>query len=465
MAAAEGVAVVRTRLAFTLLIAISVAVAMKIVGILLVTAMLLIPAAAAPLARGPEVMAAVAALAGWPGGRGRAGRLLGLGPALGPGDRRGGGGAVCRDPGRQARDPEVEHATRAEPRLKATDPRVPAFAGRAGCPGRTVPSRKSYRRSFHPGINPILRHTTPPLAPHLLAVASPTADLLQFAREALWLAQERDLTLTLAVRQEGRIWARITGSDQADDVAAFAARWNITLVTWRSAGDVDAIIDGWTARPPKAVMLGARRQWWLRAGLPAATAGRLRRSARARGIEVVTEPVQDGVPPVLGLAWRINEHRPWYHAYVLSARSPSKLVAIVVKWLDGIVASESLAILFLTAVVYSANAYGMGAGLFTSVLSVGLFDSISSCRRAIHLHISSPQDVLLLVPFLVIAAITSNLSSGLRQQAHRAQRQAREARALFQLTRDIAVAGDTAAIFQAIIQQCNDIFDCTAPLC
>jgi zinc transport system permease protein len=65
MAAAEGVPVARTRLVFTLLIALAVAVAMKIVGILLVTAMLIIPAAAArPLSRSPEAMALGAAAAG-----------------------------------------------------------------------------------------------------------------------------------------------------------------------------------------------------------------------------------------------------------------------------------------------------------------------------------------------------------------------------------------------------------------
>ena len=178
---------------------------------------------------------------------------------------------------------------------------------------------------------------------------------------------------TLAVRQVGPLIGQITGSERTDDLAAFAARWNITLVSWRSSGDIDAIIDAWTARPPKALLLGARRKWWLRAGLPAAVAGRLRRSARARGIEVINDPATDRVTPVLGLAWRINERRPWYHAYVLSALAVS-LVAILVKWLDGVVPAESLAVLFLTAVVYSANAYGMGAGLFTSVLSVGLFD-------------------------------------------------------------------------------------------
>ena len=58
MAQAEGIPADRVRFLFTLLIALSVAVAMKVVGILLVTAMLIIPAAATrPFARSPEAMA------------------------------------------------------------------------------------------------------------------------------------------------------------------------------------------------------------------------------------------------------------------------------------------------------------------------------------------------------------------------------------------------------------------------
>lgn len=65
MAAAESVPVARTRFLFTMMIALAVAVAMKIVGVLLVTAMLIIPAAAArPLSRSPEAMAVFAVLAG-----------------------------------------------------------------------------------------------------------------------------------------------------------------------------------------------------------------------------------------------------------------------------------------------------------------------------------------------------------------------------------------------------------------
>ncbi|MDJ0808208.1 MAG: zinc ABC transporter permease subunit ZnuB [Gammaproteobacteria bacterium] len=65
LAQVEGVAVKRTRLVFMLLIALVIAVSMKIVGVLLITSMMIIPAAAARrFSQTPEQMALVAALIG-----------------------------------------------------------------------------------------------------------------------------------------------------------------------------------------------------------------------------------------------------------------------------------------------------------------------------------------------------------------------------------------------------------------
>jgi len=65
MARAEGAPVVALRLALVVLIALVIAAAMKLVGILLITAMLIIPPAAArPLARTPEQMAVLAGVLG-----------------------------------------------------------------------------------------------------------------------------------------------------------------------------------------------------------------------------------------------------------------------------------------------------------------------------------------------------------------------------------------------------------------
>jgi zinc transport system permease protein len=65
LARAEGVDVGRVQLGFMLVMALAVAIGMKIVGILLIVSLLVIPAAAArQLARTPEQMAGLAALIG-----------------------------------------------------------------------------------------------------------------------------------------------------------------------------------------------------------------------------------------------------------------------------------------------------------------------------------------------------------------------------------------------------------------
>ncbi|MGE3332850.1 MAG: ATP-binding protein [Rhodospirillaceae bacterium] len=307
-------------------------------------------------------------------------------------------------------------------------------------------------------------HTSVPMrATHMLAIASPAPDLLQFAREALWAAQERDLPLTLAIRAMSRVHSELMGFDTMEDLAVFAERWNITLLPWRSQEDLEAMIGGWAVRPPAAIIVGGRRVHAFSHGLPGSMIARLEQAARAQRIEIMPDPNHEsGATPRLGLAWRVDDQRPWYHAYILSAFAVS-LVSILVRFLDGLVPAEGLVMLFLTSVVYSASAYGMGAATFTTLLSLFIFNYFFDQPRY-EIALSSPADVLTLILFLVVGAITSNLSGGLRQQASRAQRQAREARALFQLTRDIAVAGDTQEIFRAIVQQCNDIFECETTL-
>lgn len=61
LAQVEGVPVVKTRIALMLMLALVIAVAMKVVGVLLITALLIIPAAAARrLSQSPEQMAVLA---------------------------------------------------------------------------------------------------------------------------------------------------------------------------------------------------------------------------------------------------------------------------------------------------------------------------------------------------------------------------------------------------------------------
>jgi len=65
LARIEGIAIARTRLIFMLIIALVIAIAMKIVGVLLITSLLIIPASTARyFAKTPEQMAWIASLIG-----------------------------------------------------------------------------------------------------------------------------------------------------------------------------------------------------------------------------------------------------------------------------------------------------------------------------------------------------------------------------------------------------------------
>ena len=102
LAQAEGVAVGAVQAVFMLLMALAVAIGMKIVGILLIVSLLIIPAAAArQLARSPEQMAAARGGRRRARGGARARGLARLGHAGRPLDRGRGGAAVLPQPGRR----------------------------------------------------------------------------------------------------------------------------------------------------------------------------------------------------------------------------------------------------------------------------------------------------------------------------------------------------------------------------
>ena len=97
LAAAEGAATERTKLIFVIVLALVVAIAIKIVGALLTIAFLIMPAAAArPLARTPEQMAIYAAVIGMVAVAAGLFMSLSFDTPGGPFDRAGSGGAVCR---------------------------------------------------------------------------------------------------------------------------------------------------------------------------------------------------------------------------------------------------------------------------------------------------------------------------------------------------------------------------------
>jgi two-component system sensor histidine kinase KdpD len=290
------------------------------------------------------------------------------------------------------------------------------------------------------------------------------ADLEPLIREAAWIVRERGGELRLHLRKPAGPQLLIQGSPDTARIQSLTERWKAALTWWSDEAQLAAQL----VAPDTAteLILGPRRRWPWEPGLSAATVAAVTAAAQASGAAVTQELGRRRHYAQLwqDVEWRLDARRPWFHDYVLSAFAVS-IAALAAKWIGTIVPAANLSIIFLAAVVYSASAYGLAAGLFTCLFSLGVAEFFfMEPRYTLGPKSFSVENLLLLLMFVVVAAITSNLAGRLRNQALRAERQAVEARALFQLTRDIAVASDTGGIFHAIVRQSEYLFDCDAVL-
>jgi two-component system sensor histidine kinase KdpD len=301
--------------------------------------------------------------------------------------------------------------------------------------------------------------------PYLLAVVSPHPDLAQFLQDAQWLAREQGLGLAVALESRGRLRRWLHGEDR--EVARFVGRWEVASITWRSPGEVAALLSREATRRPHGVVFGPLRRLPWQAGLLRRDAGRIARAAAAAGIPLLHD-LDDDLPSgdsgtIFGLHWRLDHGRPWHQGYLYTAIAAAFAGAFVA-WLAPLLPQTSLAIVFLTAVVYSASTYGFGAAAVAAATSVILNALIFAPKDGALTLSWAAAELLLFLLFLVIGAITSSLAGGLRRAVAGAQRQTREARALFQLTREIAIAADAADTFSAIVRQCDEVFSCRSVL-
>jgi two-component system sensor histidine kinase KdpD len=115
-------------------------------------------------------------------------------------------------------------------------------------------------------------------------------------------------------------------------------------------------------------------------------------------------------------------------------------------------------LIFLVAVLFSAIAWGLGPSIFASILSM-LAYNFFFVPPVYTFTVASPQDLLALIVFLIVAVLTSNLTARVRDQAEAAkQREARTA-ALYALSREIAGAVELDDVVRAIVNQVAHILN------
>ena len=123
-----------------------------------------------------------------------------------------------------------------------------------------------------------------------------------------------------------------------------------------------------------------------------------------------------------------------------------------------VVGISNTALLFLIPVFGAASRFGMGAGLFTAVLS-SLAYNFFFLPPLYTFTITDPENVVTVTVFLGVAVVTSQLAARLRAQAALARASATQNAALAGFARILSGIGDEGELAQALAAESARLFD------
>ena len=282
-----------------------------------------------------------------------------------------------------------------------------------------------------------------PLSPRLVRVARRMAD----RRHAEWMAvyvetprhhrlsnAERDRvaeTLRLAEQLGGEA-VTITGHNMAEDLIRYAQSRNVTEV----------------------IIGKSRRSRWSEIWRGSVVHDLIRKSG---DIDVYVISGED--EPVHQARRPMTRRAPLRHlnAYLGSALAVV-LAGLIAKVIESFLPLPNLSIVFLTAVLFSAVTWGLWPAIFAAVLSMLVYD-FGFVQPMYTFTVPSPQDLLALSIFLIVAVLTSHLTARVRDQAEMAKRREARTAALYALSREVASATGLQEVLEAIVTQVSHILN------
>lgn len=153
-----------------------------------------------------------------------------------------------------------------------------------------------------------------------------------------------------------------------------------------------------------------------------------------------------------------QSHAPIVHANrYLSALAFVAIAGIVAKGLQLLLSLTDYALVFLTGVLFSAVVGGLGPSIMAAVLSLLVYDFFF-VDPLYTFTVTSPQDVLSLLVFLVVAVLTSNLTARIRNQAAMARRREQRTAALYDFSRQLAGAAGVDDLLPIVVRQIAEQF-------
>ncbi|KAB5622047.1 sensor histidine kinase KdpD [Pseudomonas putida] len=269
----------------------------------------------------------------------------------------------------------------------------------------------------------------------------------RLVRHASRVAQRRHLPWSLVHVDNGKL--RDEGARQRLQAAQqLAERLGGEVVVLRAGEVARTLIQHALERRASLVLVGQSRDRLRRRVLGAGVAARLLRDSRGLEINVLDRDAQP-VPT------RAVVNRVWVWRHYWLALLATMLAAGLAWAVSSVLALPNISLVFLAAVLLVAVRSSLGPALACAALSFLTYDFLFIPPN-FSFSIQREEDVLTLVFFLLMAALTGNLAARQRRQLQALRETQGETRQLLDLSRRLTVATDRQAVFSAAGQHLDD---------
>ncbi|MCO7517464.1 sensor histidine kinase KdpD [Pseudomonas guariconensis] len=262
----------------------------------------------------------------------------------------------------------------------------------------------------------------------------------RLVRHASRVAQRRHLPWSMVHVDSGRLRDE-TARQCLQAAQQLAERLGGEVVVLRGGEVARTLIQHATERRASLVLVGQSRNRLRRRFFGAGVAARLLRESHGLEINVLDRDEQP--QPV-----RVAVKRVWAWRHYVLALLATALASGLAWAVSSVLALPNISLVFLAAVLMVAVRSSLGPALVCAALSF-LAYTFLFIPPNFSLSIQREEDVLTLMFFLFMAALTGNLATRQRRQLQALRETQAETSQLLELSRRLTVATDRQAVFNA----------------
>src|SRR5579884_758354 len=277
--------------------------------------------------------------------------------------------------------------------------------------------------------------------PALIRYARRAADRLHAPVTAIYVETARTARLSDAERDRIAEYLRLAERLGATTITIPGGKIADEIVAYSRANNITQIVIGKSDRP----------RWFEM--LHGSVVHDLVRKTGQISVHVISAEVDDSTAK--GLATRARTEPFDFTGYAGSAAAVLCALGIG-ELISSFIGFQSVSLVFLTAVLVSAIAWGLWPGLFASMLSVLTFNFFF-IPPLYTFTIADPENVVALFFFALVAVIVSNLTAATRAQIVSARTRANTTAELYAFSRKVAAIGTLDDLLWATVFQVSSM--------